>query len=107
MHFGSHNVTHPQLTQVGAAQARDEVRRSKETMEDRLGVAVTSFAYPYAFPETDGAFRRKLRGYLEEAGYESGVSTMIGTARGKSDRYFLERLPVNSFDGLELFGAKL
>ncbi len=106
MHFGSHTVTHPQLTQVGAEEARTEVRRSKETMEDRLGVAVKSFAYPYAFPETDGEFRRKLRGYLEEAGYENGVSTMIGTAGVGSDRFFLERLPVNSFDGLELFRSE-
>ena len=107
VHFGSHTVTHPQLRQVRTEEMRDEVRRSKETIEEKLGCAATSFAYPYAFPETDRVFRGKLRGCLEEAGYENGVATTIGTAGRASDRFFLERLPVNSFDHLRLFGAKL
>jgi peptidoglycan/xylan/chitin deacetylase (PgdA/CDA1 family) len=105
--FGSHTVTHPQLKSVTAENVKYEVRSSKDTIEQELGCPVTSFAYPYAFPETDPVFTRTLRGMLEEAGYENGVSTIIGTADRTSERFFLERLPINSFDDPRLFQAKL
>src|SRR5579863_3371770 len=53
IHFGSHTVTHPQLKTLTAKNLEDEIRVSKETIEDKLGCGVQSFAYPYAFPETD------------------------------------------------------
>ncbi len=107
VHFGSHTVTHPQLRTLGAHAVRNEVRRSKETIEAKLGSPVRTFAYPYALPETDRAFRRGLRGILEEAGYEAGVSTIIGTADRSGDRFFMKRLPANSADDRRLFEAKL
>jgi peptidoglycan/xylan/chitin deacetylase (PgdA/CDA1 family) len=105
--FGSHTVTHPQLTSLKDEDVQREIRCSKETMEQELGCAVTSFAYPYAFPETDRAFTIRLRGHLQESGYETGVSTIIGTSRRADDRLFMRRLPVNSCDDLRLFEAKL
>jgi peptidoglycan/xylan/chitin deacetylase (PgdA/CDA1 family) len=105
--FGSHTVTHPQLKSLKPEDVRDEIRSSKATIEQQLGCAVKSFAYPYAFPETDRTFRQRLRGFLEESGYENGVSTIIGTADRTGDRYFMKRLPVNSCDDPRLFRAKL
>lgn len=105
--FGSHTVTHPQLRDLDFDSIKNEVRVSKEVIEQKLGCAVASFAYPYAFPETDHAFRSGLRQILAECGYQNGVSTVIGTANRFSDRLFLERLPVNSFDDLRFFRAKL
>ncbi len=105
--FGSHTVNHPQLQSVTPVQVRQEVRVSKDTIEQELGCRISSFAYPYAFPEMDRPFRQNLRGMLQEAGYENGVCTIIGTAGAAGDRYFMKRLPVNSCDDLRLFGAKL
>jgi len=105
--FGSHTVSHPQLTTVKSRQLEMEVQESKRVIEDKLGCPVESFAYPYAFPETDRTFKRRLRTLLEEAGYVNGVSTIIGTAGSGADRFFLPRLPVNSWDDLPLFRAKL
>jgi peptidoglycan/xylan/chitin deacetylase (PgdA/CDA1 family) len=105
--FGSHTVTHPQLTSLDAESVQREVRSSKDTIEDKLGARVVSFSYPFAFPEADAAFRLRLRGMLLEADYKNGVSTMIGTASPSSDRLFLERLPVNWADDLRLFDSKL
>jgi peptidoglycan/xylan/chitin deacetylase (PgdA/CDA1 family) len=105
--FGSHTVNHPQLTTVKPRQLEVEVRESKRVIEDKLGCPVESFAYPYAFPETDRTFKRRLRSILEGAGYMNGVSTIIGTAGSGADRFFLPRLPVNSWDDLQLFRAKL
>lgn len=105
--FGSHTVTHPQLSSVSLQQVEREVRQSKETIENKLGCAVTSFAYPYAFPETKQSFRESLRAMLTDTGYENGVTTIIGTADGDGDRFFMKRLPMNSYDNPSFFRAKL
>jgi peptidoglycan/xylan/chitin deacetylase (PgdA/CDA1 family) len=105
--FGSHTVTHPQLKGLENAGVEFEVRTSKDTIEQQLGFGVTSFAYPYAFPETAGGFRQSLRGILEDTGYQNGVSTMIGTADAAGDRFFMKRLPINSCDDGRLLKAKL
>ena len=104
---GSHSVTHRKLNDMGAAQLEEEVARSKNTIEAKIGQSVESFSYPYAFPETEVVFARTLRELLEKHGYKNGVTTILGTANRASDRYFLPRLPVNSSDDLTLFRAKL
>jgi peptidoglycan/xylan/chitin deacetylase (PgdA/CDA1 family) len=105
--FGSHTASHPQLRHLGAEKVQDEVRSSKQMIEQELGCAVRSFSYPYAFPETDRFFRQRLRGVLMEAGYENGVSTIIGRADPGDDVFVMKRLPVNSCDDRGLFRAKL
>ncbi len=105
--FGSHTVTHPQLHEIELGKVREEVEKSKHVIEDKLASKVDSFAYPYAFPDTDAAFRKQLRDILQQAGYANGVCTTIGRPRRGSDSYFLKRLPVNSCDDAQLFQAKL
>lgn len=105
--FGSHTVTHPQLKSLEAKDIAYEVGTSRAMIEQELGCAVKSFAYPYAFPETDRPFRERLRGILAQSGYENGVTTIIGTAGRTDDLLFMKRLPVNSSDDGPLFKAKL
>lgn len=105
--FGSHTVTHPHLSEMGVADVEYEVRQSKAAIEERLGCAVTSFAYPYAFPEANRPFQQVLRSLLDESGYHCGVSTILGTADRNDDRYFMKRLPINTWDDERLFKAKL
>ena len=105
--FGSHSVSHQQLTTLTVPEVEEEIRGSKETIEDNLGHPIESFSYPFAFPETDRTFKRILRDLLIAHGYKNGVTTVIGTVRAESDLFFLPRLPVNSWDDSLLFGAKL
>lgn len=105
--FGSHTVTHPQLRELSVRAIEDEIVGSKNTIEEKLGCAVESFAYPYAFPQTDADFKKMLRDSLLQAGYKNGVCTVVGRANRRSEPLFLERLPVNSCDDNALFGAKL
>jgi peptidoglycan/xylan/chitin deacetylase (PgdA/CDA1 family) len=105
--FGSHTVNHPELEKLDEKQIGREVGQSKQILEDKLGVPVKSFAYPYAFPEHNSAFTKRLAEILENHGYENGVSTVIGRARSCDNPFFLPRLPVNSWDDLRLFQAKL
>lgn len=105
--FGSHTVNHPKLKDLHPEAVDQEVLRSKATIEDKLGRAVSTFSYPYAFPETNRPFVERLRATLIRSGYQTGVSTVIGTAGPSQDRFFLPRLPVNTADDLILFKAKL
>ncbi|HZZ39724.1 MAG TPA: polysaccharide deacetylase family protein [Acidobacteriaceae bacterium] len=105
--FGSHTVTHPQLHDLQPDRIREEILQSRQTIEDKTGSPVDTFAYPYAFPQTDGPFIAMLRQILEEGGYRFGVCTRIGRAGKASDPLFLERLPVNSADDAAFFAAKM
>jgi peptidoglycan/xylan/chitin deacetylase (PgdA/CDA1 family) len=105
--FGSHTVTHPQLRELSPADINDEIVNSKKTIEEKLGSAIDSFAYPFAFPQTDPEFKKMLRDSLRQAGYQNGVCTIVGRANSSSEPLFMERLPVNSCDDSALFNAKL
>jgi peptidoglycan/xylan/chitin deacetylase (PgdA/CDA1 family) len=45
--IGSHTRTHPHLTQIGDEQLRDELVRSRDEVEARMGRPCTTIAYPY------------------------------------------------------------
>jgi peptidoglycan/xylan/chitin deacetylase (PgdA/CDA1 family) len=105
--FGSHSVTHADLRSLGPDQIDYEIGYSKETIEQKLGASVESFSYPFALPEEDGDFIRYLADALQNMGYLHGVSSTIGRAMPKDERYFLPRLSVNSWDDVELLRAKI
>lgn len=105
--FGSHTVTHPDMRSLGPEQIEYELGYSKEIIEQKLGEAVSSFAYPFAFPEEDRDFTRFLLDALENQGFQNGVTTVLGRASRKHCPYFLPRLPANSWDDDDLFRAKM
>jgi peptidoglycan/xylan/chitin deacetylase (PgdA/CDA1 family) len=105
--FGSHTVTHPQLRELPRQMIEDQLRRSRQMIEDNLGTKIDSFAYPFAFPEVDAEFRALMTETLEATGYTNGVCTTIGRADALRSRLFMKRLPINSCDDQRLFQAKL
>jgi len=105
--IGSHTVSHPNLQRVTRDRLVYEIAESKKVIEQEIGLAIDSFAYPYAFPEHDRAFLSTLRASLRDSGYDCGVCTRIGTLKPKSDRLFMPRIPVNTHDDLRLFEAKI
>ena len=105
--FGSHTVTHPKLVDLSWQAVRNELRDSKAEIERRLGSAVDSFAYPYAFPGRDARFVTYFRQELRDAGYACCATTELGCVKPGDDPYRLKRLPVNSVDDAALFRAKL
>jgi peptidoglycan/xylan/chitin deacetylase (PgdA/CDA1 family) len=105
--FGSHSLTHPKLVDLTPPELEREIRGSKEKIEGELGQRIDSFSYPYAFPEQDAGFLKRCKELLVKSGYRSGVTTIIGAAASKDNRYFLKRLPMNDHDDLPFFKAKL
>lgn len=105
--FGSHSVSHRRLVELSAKELGAELRDSKAAIEDVTGRAVTTFSYPFRFPEQDARFTALLAELLDECGYRGGVTTAIGRSRPHDDRRFLPRLPVNDCDDEPLLRAKL
>ncbi|MCE9585230.1 polysaccharide deacetylase family protein [Candidatus Nomurabacteria bacterium] len=61
--IASHTETHPMLTKLDAVKLKKEVEGSKKTLEDKLGIKVTTLAYPnYMQNET-------VRSAVKSAGY--------------------------------------
>ena len=105
--FGSHTVNHPKLVDLDWPEIESEISKSKSEIKHQLGAPVTSFAYPYAFPQADKNFVEAFRQLLKRVGYESCVTTEVGRVRSGGDRFRLSRLPVNSADDDDLLLGKL
>lgn len=62
--FGSHTVTHPNLSQCSPEQIRSELTESKHMMEQLTGNKIISLAYPY------GAVNEIMKYIAAETGYK-------------------------------------
>jgi peptidoglycan/xylan/chitin deacetylase (PgdA/CDA1 family) len=79
MVIGGHSRTHPTLAGIGSARLQDEVAGSKAWLEDRLGVAIDTFAYPY------GSYSAATVAAVKAAGYRTARTVDTGTqAKGDS-----------------------
>jgi peptidoglycan/xylan/chitin deacetylase (PgdA/CDA1 family) len=88
MEIGSHSRTHASLGGLRPAQAIHEIATSKEEIENRIGVAVDSFAYPYGRRTAFNAF---TRGAVKEAGYRWACTMVAGSIRKGCDLLELPR----------------
>lgn len=85
--IGSHGCRHAPLDRVSPAEAETEIAGSRRALEDGLGGAVTSFAYPYG--RADAASRALVRTH-----YRAACSTELAAAGVWEDRHFLSRVDV-------------
>lgn len=83
--IGAHTLTHPHLTQLSRSEAREEISASRKKLEDRFGVPVTHFCYPYG--DHDDA----IVGLTEEAGYATATTTKAGVNQSDTPRLRLRR----------------
>jgi peptidoglycan/xylan/chitin deacetylase (PgdA/CDA1 family) len=93
---GCHTVTHPQLAALNADAQREEISRSKAQLEETLGRAVTSFAYPYG-GERD--YTGETVTLVQEAGFDCACSTSVGLVERHASPFQLPRLQVQDMDG--------
>ncbi|MEN6433546.1 MAG: polysaccharide deacetylase family protein [Smithella sp.] len=105
--FGSHTVTHPELTSLNNKDIEYEIRQSKIFIEDKIGKTIDAFSYPFKFPDGNKEFIKGFRNILQKHGYRHGVSTRIGTTNKNDDVMFRKRIPVNTSDDILFFRAKL
>mgnify|MGYP005849589707 CR=1 FL=1 len=88
MEFGSHTLTHPDLTKISINEARRQIFDSKGEWQ--------VFCYPA------GRFDETVVGLVKEAGYLAAVTTKIGVARQDDDLLELRRVRVEDVSAQEL-----
>jgi peptidoglycan/xylan/chitin deacetylase (PgdA/CDA1 family) len=88
MDIGSHTCTHAKLTELPPPQARDEISRSKQELEQAAGFEVRHFCYPY------GWFSPEHRDMVQAAGYVTATTTQRGRVHDGADPYTLRRIMV-------------
>ena len=84
--IGAHTMNHSYLTGLPLKRVKYEVMESKKYLEDRLGIKVSSFAYPY------GAFDNTTIDVVKKAGFRAAVTTIPGTFTLDVNRFFLYRI---------------
>ena len=99
--FGGHTATHPYLTRVGPDRLAEELRRSRATLEGRLGLPVRALAYPFGF--VDGLARNAAAA----AGYAVAVTTRHGHACYGDDPLLLPRIMVTDADDPGTFARRV
>ena len=89
---GAHGFSHVSLRRCRRSEARLELLRARETLEQGVGKSVRSLAYPYG-DVPDGY--RELCG---EAGYASSCSIFSMSSRAALDRFDIRRILVSERD---------
>jgi peptidoglycan/xylan/chitin deacetylase (PgdA/CDA1 family) len=72
--IGAHSHSHPQLDQICEPQLRAELTGSRRLLEDRLGHAVSSLAYPYGYSNQRVRAVARQVGYLQAAGVANAIA---------------------------------
>ncbi len=88
--IGAHTVTHPQLDTMGRQAAFNEILGSKLRLEDNLGGAVRTFAYPHGYASA------RTRALVREAGFESACRVRHALSAANEDPFGLSRVMVTA-----------
>jgi peptidoglycan/xylan/chitin deacetylase (PgdA/CDA1 family) len=94
--FGSHSVTHPDLTKLSAAKLEGELEKSKSEIESRTGKSAAYFCYPY------GLWNSRLRDAAEVT-YRGACTTGAGVVKANADPFALPRVDAHYVRNMERF----
>jgi peptidoglycan/xylan/chitin deacetylase (PgdA/CDA1 family) len=94
--IGAHTLTHPDLTRMSESQMEAEIAGSRAAVEGKVGVVVTSFAYPFGL--WNAAARR-----IASQHFECACTTGLRTATSESDAYTLPRIECSYFRSVRMF----
>lgn len=86
--IGAHSVNHPQLDLLPRARAVAEIEGGKHALEDKLGRAVASFAYPHGYSKP------ATRAMARAAGFASACRVGNGVSAADEDLYALSRIVI-------------
>lgn len=70
--IGAHTCTHPRLASLSPAMAKEEISASKKKLEDRFGLVIEHFAYPF------GDYNERTVALVGEAGFKTAVTMHRG-----------------------------
>jgi peptidoglycan/xylan/chitin deacetylase (PgdA/CDA1 family) len=83
--IGAHTCTHPRLSQISEAQAKEEISASRKKLEDRFGVLIEHFAYPY------GDYNQTTVQLVRETGFKTACTMHRGINLPTTSQFELKR----------------
>jgi peptidoglycan/xylan/chitin deacetylase (PgdA/CDA1 family) len=101
MSFGGHTCSHADLTQIDPKAAFGEIVRCKEQLEDRLGLAVGCFSYPFS------SLNKRIEEMVLRAGFTVACLTYPASAIPSGVIRTIYRAGIYSNTGSLLFRLKL
>lgn len=89
VNFQSHTCFHPILPQSDYTTAENEIKDSKQQLEETFGLTINALSYP------NGDYSERDIYLAQTAGYECGVTVDSGYNNLKSNLFRLKRFSVN------------
>jgi peptidoglycan/xylan/chitin deacetylase (PgdA/CDA1 family)/glycosyltransferase involved in cell wall biosynthesis len=99
--FGSHTLTHPDLTKIPLEAAKKEIFESKKRIEEIIPDEVITLAYPY------GKLNQNLKEIVKQAGYKFGIATDSGSAAMDENWFEIRRIILFPKTGKRNFKRKV
>lgn len=84
--IGAHGMSHRSLSSIDPKSAEWEIKESKSTLERKLGIEVTSFAFPY------GHYNDQVIEIVKSAGFTSAITTDEGLNEAISEKFTMKRI---------------
>lgn len=98
--IGAHTLTHPQLDVLPLDRMREEISLCKSILENGLGQAVNTFAYPHGYSN------RTTRDLVQKAGYSSACRVRHALSSQTESPFCISRIIVTeAMDGDALIQA--
>jgi peptidoglycan/xylan/chitin deacetylase (PgdA/CDA1 family) len=86
LEIGCHGLRHEPLVGASASLLEREIVEARERLEQALGIAVLSFAYPY------GVLSAAARALVEQSGYEAACTSRLRPVAATCDPYAIPRI---------------
>jgi peptidoglycan/xylan/chitin deacetylase (PgdA/CDA1 family) len=90
--IGAHTVTHARISALSPEAALQELAQSRRRLNDRLGIDIQHFAFPYGRGADCGPRDFAL---ARQAGFSSAATTRKGLVRQGQDPFSLPRNTIN------------
>lgn len=100
--FGSHTMSHADLTRLDPKTIADELQQSRKDIENHVGESVTLFSYPFS------QLNREIKRLAAQAGYQAACTYQPFYVGGPGrDRFAYQRVGILANDSLEDFAQKI
>lgn len=97
--IGSHTVTHRNLNILSAAEAETELSKSRQVIQEKLGIIPVTLAYPYAAPNAAVlALARKYYPYTRITSVGYGDAPGFAKTAADMDKYADDAVANKRFD---------
>ncbi len=102
--IGSHTHSHVNSARCTEAEFRDELKRSKEKLEEWTGQEVRFFAYPFGKKRY---VKQELSKIVCEEGFSAAFILGYDYYHKKGDRFMIPRMPVDSRWSMNRFKTRI